>query len=114
MNGLEALKLLMEEYYEMCQDTGNNDDQYQKYNLTSPRAIIEKELKDGAKHKKALDIIVAKEVDVMSFKCCLDVGWDYDLFENNCQDSNSWNEDPPYKHHMTEEEFELVKEELKQ
>ena len=43
--GLEALDELMENYYNMCLDTGNNDDQYQKWNLTSPRAIIEKELK---------------------------------------------------------------------
>lgn len=44
--GLEALERLMADYYEMCQDLGNNDDQYQRCNLTSERAIIEKELKD--------------------------------------------------------------------
>jgi len=43
--GLEALEKLMADYYEMCQDLGNNDDQYQRCNLTSERAIIEKELK---------------------------------------------------------------------
>ena len=44
-NGLEALESLMTDYYEMCQDLGNNDDQYQRCNQTSERAIIEKELK---------------------------------------------------------------------
>ena len=43
--GLEALERLMANYYEMCQDLGNNDGQYQRCNLTSERAIIEKELK---------------------------------------------------------------------
>lgn len=43
--GLEALESLMNNYYEMCEDTLNNDDNYQKYNLTSERAVIEKELK---------------------------------------------------------------------
>ena len=43
--GLEALERLMANYYEMCRDAGDNDDQYQRYNLTSERAIIEKELK---------------------------------------------------------------------
>ena len=43
--GLEALERLMNDYYEMCENTLNNDDNYQKYNLTSERAVIEKELK---------------------------------------------------------------------
>lgn len=42
--GLEALERLMTDYYEMCQDLGSNDDQYQRWNLTSERAIIKKEL----------------------------------------------------------------------
>ena len=46
--GLLALEKLMTNYYEMCQDLGNNDDQYQRCNLTSERAIIEKELKAKA------------------------------------------------------------------
>ncbi len=50
--GLEALERLMANYYEMCLDTGCNDDQYQRYNnKDSERAIIEKEL-------KALNIIL--------------------------------------------------------
>ena len=53
--GLEALKQLMNEYYEMCEDTGNNDDMYQKCNLTSERAIIEKELKAIDKYKELLE-----------------------------------------------------------
>jgi hypothetical protein len=44
--GLKALEDLMSNYYEMCEDTGNNDDQYQRCNLTSERAIIEKELEN--------------------------------------------------------------------
>ena len=45
--GLKALEDLMTSYYEMCQDLGNNDDQYQRCNLTSERSIIERELKDN-------------------------------------------------------------------
>lgn len=45
-NPLEALERLMKDYYEMCLDTGNNDDEYQKNNLTSEYHIIEAALKD--------------------------------------------------------------------
>ena len=43
---LEALESLMKDYYEMCEDTGNNDDQYQKYNLTSEYHIIKAALEE--------------------------------------------------------------------
>lgn len=49
--GLDALDSLMANYYEMCRDLGNNDDQYQRCNLTSEKAIIENELKDYEKMK---------------------------------------------------------------
>ena len=61
--GLEALERLMNDYYEMCENTLNNDDNYQKYNLTSERAVIEKEL-------KALKIIIDKNVNVAYLKVC--------------------------------------------
>lgn len=53
--GLEALERLMAKYYEMCQDLGNNDDEYQRYNLTSERATIEKELKELEELQQVLD-----------------------------------------------------------
>lgn len=49
--GLEALKRLMTDYYEMCQDLGSNEDQYQRWNLTSERAIIAKELNEYEQYK---------------------------------------------------------------
>ena len=61
IKGLQALKDLMKDYYEMCQDLGNNDDQYQRCNLTSERAIIEKEL-------KALEIIKEKGIILQFIK----------------------------------------------
>lgn len=51
--GLEALESLMKDYYEMCLDTGNNDDEYQRNNLTSEYHIIQKELKVLEIFKKA-------------------------------------------------------------
>lgn len=53
--GLKALEDLMSNYYEMCEDTGNNDDQYQRCNLTSERAVIEKEL-ERLENYDALDL----------------------------------------------------------
>ena len=44
--GLEALERLMKNYYEMCVIDNCNDDMYQKFNNSSERGIIEKELKD--------------------------------------------------------------------
>ncbi len=66
--GLESLETLMNDYYEMCQDLCNNDDEYQRNNLTSPRAIIEKELKDYNKLNDRLERInYFLGVDVFTF-----------------------------------------------
>ena len=65
IEGLEALERLMADYYEMCQDLGNNDDQYQRCNLTSERAIIEKELKALAiiRRNKMIEFDLEWELD---------------------------------------------------
>ena len=77
--GLKALKDLMKDYYEMCQDLGNNDDQYQKCNLTSERAIIEKELKALELIKdlaKLYDVEFCDKNQTMSFK----IGYHHNKF----------------------------------
>ena len=68
MNGLKALERLMSKYNEMCLDTGCNDDEYQNGNTTSERAIIEKELKDGEKNKKVLEIIKRTALKLVSLE----------------------------------------------
>lgn len=73
---------------------------------------IIKEPDTTIKKLKAFEIIKEKEVNVQYFKMCLEVGWDYDLFEEHCRDNNEWEEDPPYKHSMTKEEYDLLKEVL--
>lgn len=88
--GLEALERLMNDYYEMCENTLNNDDNYQKYNLTSERAVIEKEL-------KALKIIIDKNVNVAYLKVCSTL----DLYNNA--------ELEVYEKQLTQEEFDLLK-----
>ena len=64
--GLKALERLMVNYYEMCQDLGNNDDQYQRCNLTSERAIIEKELKESEKSKREIEKS-KREIEILHF-----------------------------------------------
>ena len=93
--GLEALETLMTYYYEMCQDLGNNDDQYQRCNLTSERAIIEKEL-------KALEIIRYKNISIECLKRAI-----------NKEGLEWYNSLCPYQlERLTQEEFELLKEVL--
>lgn len=86
--GLEALKKLMNNYYEMCEDTENNDDNYQKCNLTSERAIIEKELNRLEKY----DEIVRNNIKVYKkylytdngdiYVCCFEFkGYKYTINE---------------------------------
>ena len=67
--GLEALESLMANYYEMCVIDNCNDDMYQKFNNSSERGIIEKEL-------KALEII--KENALYA-----DWTWLFDCIMNN-------------------------------
>ena len=67
---------------------------------------VEKEL-------KALEIIKEKEVDIMSFKRRLEIGWDYNLFEEHCLDNNEYEENPSYRSHITQEEYDLLREVLK-
>ena len=80
----------------MCQDLGNNDDQYQRCNLTSERAIIEKEL-------KALEIIKEKEADIYGIKNSIDV-YDYNVGVEN--------EDNFENRVLTQDEYNLLKEVL--
>ena len=61
---------------------------------------------------KALEIIKEKEVNIQYFKICLEVHWDYDLFEEHCRENNEWEDDTPYKYSMKKEEFDLLKEVL--
>lgn len=56
---LKALESLMKDYYEMCLDTGNNDDEYQRNNLTSEYHIIETALKDYKNLKEENELLRA-------------------------------------------------------
>lgn len=64
------------------------------------------------KELKALEIIIEKEVNIQNFKICLSAKWEYELFEENCSDNDEYNEMPPYKHSMTKEQFDLLREVL--
>ena len=100
--GLKALEDLMKDYYEMCQDLGNNDDQYQRCNLTSERAIIEKEL-------KALEIIKEKNIAIKQLQMspCLEA---YCTLYRFLYHDVDWK---GLQHLMpTQEEFDLLKEVL--
>ena len=113
---LEALERLMQKYYEMCIDTNNNDDEYQKHNLTSEYAIIETALlqlesirnnycvceKDAIKKLRALEIIKNKRVQVHIL-----------LESNNLEEYNeSIYVCEGVKYKLTQEEFDLLKEVL--
>lgn len=69
--GLKALERLMKNYYKMCVIDNCNDDMYQKFNNSSERGIIEKEL-------KALNIILRKGIDINALRRA-----------NNCAEYNS-------------------------
>ena len=77
----------------------------EKDELSRALSIVTCENGDLLKYKKALDIIVEKEVNITFFKICLSCGWEYKLFEEDCLDNNEYNESPPYKHSMIEEQF---------
>lgn len=124
--GLEALERLMADYYEMCQDLGNNDDQYQRCNLTSERAIIEKELKrledidcilntgggiwaeDGivSKKLKVFEIIKEKKVDVGVLTHVITIS------SNPLKDYNETIWEDEKENRLTQEEYDLLKEVL--
>lgn len=79
IKGLEALERLMTDYYEMCQDLGDNDDQYQRCNLTSERATIENSL-------KALEYIkkYALHIDWNWLFDCVKKNVDYECYRHDC------------------------------
>lgn len=140
--GLKALEDLMSNYYEMCEETGNNDDQYQRCNLTSERAIIEGELErletleedfmsltetnmelvqENAKNQKklkALEIIKEKKVDVGGLKYAIQVAISYKATMINANTKEFiepyiyYNMPRPKHEWLTEEEYDLLKEVL--
>lgn len=104
-----ALKAIKDRFYwdrEYCINLNNMEEETTK---------IERAL-------QALDVIISKEVDVTEFKICLYLNWGYDTFEQHCLDKarffidkNSLSDQlHPYKHSMTEEEFDLVKEAIEE
>lgn len=108
---LQALERLMADYYEMCQDLGNNDDQYQRCNLTSERAIIETALKKQEQDKKkvkALEIIKRSPVMVICeiYKCAIELKMSYEEYCEMFPDE----EDRSIK---SKEEYDLLTEVLK-
>lgn len=100
--GLEALERLMANYYEMCQDLGNNDDQYQRCNLTSERAIIEKEL-------KALEILTKHIDGCVKFRVLKEPSDCFLVIEEWFLDLKTYE----IKVAITQEEYDLLKEVLK-
>lgn len=66
------------------------------------------------KRLQAFDIIEEKEVNIQYFKSALEMGYGYELCEEECQDNSPFEEFPPYKHSMTEDEFNLLKEVLQE
>ena len=99
--GLEALERLMKSYYEMCVIDNCNDDMYQKFNNSSERGIIEKEL-------KALEIIKVKLVDIGYLYELMKVFDDTDKILLNYNMICARN----HKHGLTKEEYDLLKEVL--
>ena len=126
--GLDALKMLNNGYMD------NEKVVITRKAFDNQFAIIEKELKEYDKligdifpHPKengeeyrqlavkrllAFEIIIDKEVNVEIFKMCLSCDWSYELFESECTDNNGYNEVTPYKHSMTNEQFNLLKDVL--
>lgn len=106
MTSKEALKSLMDKFYELCQETNCNEDQYQFYNTTSENAILERTL-------DALDILIGKSVDIS----CLTHAFTY--VEKDKQ-LNFYNTNGQYcfrkDHHnyLTQDEFDLLEDVIKQ
>ena len=92
--GLKALERLMESYYEMCVIDNCNDDMYQKFNNSSERGIIEKEL-------KALEIIKKSKI------VGLTLGWDGKWWTVHAPDNKF-----PIAYGDKKEEYDLLKEVL--
>lgn len=102
MTPLEALKSLMDKFYELCQETNCNEDEYQRNNLTSERAIIEKSLEAlkqiKEKYEKAIKILKDKEPHINLV-----------LSTNNVSDYNSF---VFLDYALSKEEYALLKEVL--
>lgn len=95
----------LEAYERLCNHLDYDDDYMYNGSYEEDNEVIEKSL-------KALEIIKEKEVNIQYFKICLEVHWDYDLFEEHCRENNEWEDDTPYKYSMKKEEFDLLKEVL--
>ena len=102
---LEALESLMGNYYEMCQDTGDNDDQYQRYNNTSEYHAIKRALEEKEKQEKLLKILKDKKVDLH-------------LIDSIPKEDTSIYGVKAYNFcylkHLTKEEFDIIKRWLKE
>ena len=103
-------KILKLNSYSQHDELGDRD--YMIYEVKYDDGHKEYVSRDVFRNLKALEIIKEKEVNVQNFLMCLRIGWEYELFERDCQDNDDWNETPPYRHPMTKEQFELLKEVL--
>ena len=89
---------------------GTRKEKYKEY--TEKDSMLYNQLDIIGTALKALEIMKEKKVNVQYFQSCLECNWDYELFEKWCQDNAPYEENTPYVHSMTKEEFDLLKEGL--
>ena len=105
MTTRDALRSLMDKFYELCQETNCNEDQYQRYNTTSENAILERVI-------DALDILIGKSVDIG----CLTHAFTYVEKDKQLKFYNTNGQYCFGKGHnyLTQDEFDLIEDVIKQ